>query len=298
MRMADDALTFLAVCRHGSFLAASEALGVADSTVARRVDQLETRLGTRLLDRSTRGLTLTEAGQLYREHADVAAEALRDAEDAVRAWMQRPAGRLRIAAPGALVRYAIAPVVVAYLRRFPDVAVEMVGTDEDVVPDGHELHLAVRASSSQPPGHLIARRLGHIPMVVAASPAWLEEHGPLDTPDELARHGCIVLGSAPSAARIQLSRGDEARTLTVPIAVFTTSISMARRAAAAGLGPVGLPEASCDDLLTSGALVEVLAGWTLAPVPVVALYAGERQLPLRVRAFLDALVAAFESPAS
>jgi DNA-binding transcriptional LysR family regulator len=293
-QVADDALTFLAICRHGSFVAAAEALGVADSTVSRRLDHLEARLGTRLVERSTRGLTLTEAGCLYREQVQIAADALRHGEDVVRAWMRRPAGRLRIAAPSAMVRFFLAPLVVSYLERFPDVALEVVGTDEDVVPDGTTLHLAVRASLGEPPGHLKQRTLGVAPMVVAAAPSWVEAHGPVSSPEDLTRHGCIVLGSTPDAARVRMFRGDEECRITVPIALFTTSLALARRAALAGLGPVGLPRRGTARLLEAGTLVELLPGWTLASVPVVALYAGDRKLPLRVRAFLDALVEAFE----
>ncbi|MCB9742382.1 MAG: LysR family transcriptional regulator [Alphaproteobacteria bacterium] len=291
--MAEDTLTFLAVCREGSFLAAGRALGLATSTVSRRVDQLEAHLGVSLLERSPRGVELTEAGRLYRDRARGLERQLAEAEDAVRALMRRPAGRLRVAAPSALVRDPVGPAAVAYLKRFPEVALELIGTDEDVVPDGQTLHLAVRVSRRAPPEHLTRVRLGQVRMRVCASPAWVASRPPLTDPLALAELGCVVLGSGPEAARIRLRRGEESRTLTVPVALFTTSVQMARVAGCEGLGPVGLPEAACADLLAAGRLVELLPGWRLDPVSVVALYAGDRQLPLRVRAFLDLLAERF-----
>ncbi|MCB9745168.1 MAG: LysR family transcriptional regulator [Alphaproteobacteria bacterium] len=291
--MADDTLTFLTVCQQGSFLAAGRALGLATSTVSRRMDQLEARLGAKLLERSPRGLELTEAGRVYRDRSQGLERQLQEAEDAVRALMQRPAGRLRVAAPSALMRAPIGAVAVSYLQTYPEVTLELIGTDEDVVPDGHALHLAVRVSRRTPPEHLTCVRLGSVPMRVCASPDWARARPPLRDPAELAEHGCVVLGSDPDAARIRLRRGDQRRALTVPVALFTTSVAMARLAGREGLGPVGLPDAACSDLLASGALVELLPGWRLDPVSVVALYAGDRLLPLRVRAFLDALIEAF-----
>lgn len=285
--MLDDSLVFLAVCRHGSLLGAGRALGLATSTVGRRIDGLEERLGARLFERGARGLTLTEAGRLFRDRAEVAQVAIDAAADAVRALMSRPAGRLRVAGPSTLVRGALGDVAIEYLQRYPDVTLEVVGTDEDVVPDGETLHAAVRVSSEAPPAHLVARTLGRVEMRVVASPGWERAHPHVVEPAHLADVGCAVLGGAPEANRVRFARGHERRDLVVAVALFTTSVSLARRAAVAGLGPVGLPAGTCDDLLASGALVELMPDWRLAPVPVVLLHAGDRNPPLRLRAFLE-----------
>lgn len=295
--MGDDALMFLEVCRRGSFSAAGDVLGVADSTVARRLGQLEERLGARLVERSTRGLTLTEAGEVYREQVERAELALRDGEEAVRRWRDNPAGRLRVAAPMSLLRFGLGPVVRDYLARYPDVCLEVVGGDDDPVPDGRELHLAVRVSTGGPPPHLKQRLLAQVRMELVASPEWVAKHGTISSPDELARHRCVVLGSAPSAAHVRLHGPTGERRLTVPMALFTTSLSVARQAALDGVGPTGLPLDTCQGPLDRGELVSLVPDWELARVPVVALYAGDRAMPLRMRAFLDLLVQAYSSPA-
>ena len=290
--MIEDASAFLAVCQHGSLSAAGRSLGVAPSTVGRRIGALEARLGAKLLDRSTRGLSLTEAGRVFRDRALIGRDLLLQAEDEVRSMMGRPTGRLRIAVPSALIRGLVADVVIAYARAYPEVAIEIVGTDEDVVPDGIELHLAVRASRVAPPAPVIQRKVGVVEMCVCASPEWIARHPPLSDPDQLREIGCVVLGSHPSAARVRLTRGDEVWAHPVRAALFTTSLTMARRAGIAGIGPVGLPAASCSGLIAQGVLEVVLPAWRLDPVDVVVLTADRRQRPAKIQAFLHHLATA------
>jgi DNA-binding transcriptional LysR family regulator len=280
--------TFHEVCEAGSFRRAAQVLGVSVSTVSRQLDQLEEHLGTKLVERSSRRVTLTEAGRIYREHAAAAVGALRGGEDAVREVLTHPAGRLTVAAPAELVRGVVGRAAIAYLRSFPGVRLELLAVDQDLLPDGTAVHLVLAATRTPPPDHVVRRSLRSIPMRLCASRDYLAAAGDLAHPTELATRGCVVLGAGPRATHVPFVGPSGACTVVVGAALFTTSVALARRAALDGLGPAGLPLESCAADLERGRLVEMLPGWQLADVPLVA-YTAHRVVPMRVRAFLEVL---------
>ncbi len=265
---------FVEVARRRSFSEASRALGMPSSTVSRKVAALEAQLGAMLVERTTRSVGLTGAGEVLLRACEGPLEGMVEAVEALQRFRSEPSGLLRVALPTAMAGYAGAEVTLAYLRRFPEVRLEVIATDEWVVPDWDRVHLALRAG-----------------WLLGASPAYLEREGRLAAPADLARRGCVVVGASAEAARVTLihrESGEEV-TLEVPVRLFTTSLSLCKRVALAGVGVAGLPEVSCREALAEGRFVPVLEGWRLASPPLVALYPGDRSPPLRVRGFLDIL---------
>jgi DNA-binding transcriptional LysR family regulator len=288
------ARVFVAVAEHRSFSKAARRLDLPTSTVSRRITALEAELGVTLLERTTRQVRLTGAGRLLLDRCIGHLAGLGQAEEALQEFCSEPRGRLRVAFPTGLSRYAASDITLEYLERFPQVRLELVMTDERVVPDGQDLHIALRAGQSDAlDASLIQRSLGAIPMVIGASPTYLAAHPAIAHPRDLLGHGCIVLGHSPDAANITLKRDDDSDTqnLRVPIRLFTTSVSMCRRVALAGHGVAGLPEISCREAVTSGTFVPVLPGWRLLDSPLTVYYPNQNTTPLRVRAFLDLLIA-------
>ncbi len=283
---------FVEVARRRSFSEASRALGMPSSTVSRKVAALEAQLGAMLVERTTRSVGLTGAGEVLLRACEGPLEGMVEAVEALQRFRSEPSGLLRVALPTAMAGYAGAEVTLAYLRRFPEVRLEVIATDEWVVPDWDRVHLALRAGwLGKEESGLIQKKLQDIEMVLGASPAYLEREGGLAAPADLARRGCVVVGASAEAARVTLihrESGEEV-TLEVPVRLFTTSLSLCKRVALAGVGVAGLPEVSCREALAEGRFVPVLEGWRLASPPLVALYPGDRSPPLRVRGFLDIL---------
>lgn len=284
---------FVAVAQQESFSKAARHLDLPTSTVSRRVTALEAELGVLLLERTTRKVQLTGAGRILFDRCLGHLTGLSEAEEALQAHCSEPRGRLRVAFPTGLSGYAASDIALQYLERFPHVRLEMVMTDERVVPDGQELHIALRAGESDArDASLIKRSLNAIPMVIGASPDYLAGHPAITHPRDLLGHGCIVLGHSPEAANIVLRRedGSDSQRLQVPIRLFTTSVSMCRRVALAGHGIAGLPEVTCREAVASGTFVPILPGWQLLDSPLTVYYPDQKTTPLRVRAFLDMLI--------
>ncbi len=284
---------FLEVARMESFSEAARSLGVPRSTVSRRVAALEAELGAPLLERGGRRVRLTGVGRdLYRRCRGPIAS-LADAEEAVQRFLGEPRGRLRVAVPTALAAYAAGDVALEYLRLYPEVRLEIVATDERVSPDGEDTHVALRAGwSHRDEGGLIRRKLTEIPMFLGASPGYLRRHPPPRRPEDLRGHRCVVVGASPAAARATFHHRERGTSVTIEVAlrVFTTSPALCRRMMLEGVGIGGLGEVACRADVAAGRLVPVLEDWRLAAVPLSAYYPGDRDPPLRVRAFLDLVI--------
>ena len=277
-------LVFTKVVEAGSFIGASRALAMPKSTVSRKVSELEERLGARLLQRTTRKLSLTEVGQVfYRHAARVVAEA-EAAELAVGQMQEVPRGLLRVTTP--LSFGYLGPIVASFLARYPDVQVEMVCADRvvDLIQEGFDV--AVRA------GHLadsalIARSLGVLESYVVASPAFLEKHGSPKEPQDLERFDCVAF--AANRTSWKLHRNGKVLAVNVKARFTVNDFDFLDEAALAGLGIAMLPVFRCIEHLRSGKLERVLPDWCSPETPVHAVYPSTRHLSPKVQAFLDHL---------
>ncbi|MEZ4325012.1 MAG: LysR family transcriptional regulator [Polyangiales bacterium] len=277
---------FAQVAALGSFTRAAAELDMPKSTVSRKVSELEARLGVRLLQRTTRKLSLTEAGHTYFAHAQRVLAELEEAELAVTRMQDAPRGLLRVTAP--LNFNHLAPVVAVFLQRFPEVQVELVCADRvvDLVHEGFDVAVRVGALSDS---SLIARSLGSVESHLVASPAFLAAHGAPANPSELSRLPALGFGVGSMRPTFRLVRAGAEVAVQVTPRLVVNDFVFLDEAARAGLGVALLPLFRCAEDLESGALVRVLPEWCSPPIPLHAVYPSTRHLSPKVSAFLDHL---------
>lgn len=280
-------LVFAEVVDAGGITAAAERLGVRKSTVSRRLAALEERLGTRLLERNTRRLRLTEPGREYHAHcARLVAEA-RAVNEAVSASRGTPRGTLRLATES-LLGELLTPLLAEFLLRHPQVRVEVSLAQASVDLIAEEYDLAVRTG---PLGDssLVARPLGQVRTGYYASPAYLRRRGVPQDPEELAGHECVQVAEA-GTSEVWFFVGPRGAS-TVPVAgrLRVPSLRAGHAAARAGLGLVRLPTALALEDVRTGALVPVLEAHCPPGLALHAVYPSRRQLAPKVRAFLEVL---------
>ena len=288
----NESLIFVKVVERGSFTAAATVLGVPKTTVSRKVAELEERLGTKLLMRTTRKLGLTEAGQVYYEHCAQIARDLDDAENAVSQLNGAPRGWLRFTAPYSVGINLIAQVQHEFMAQYPEVRLEML-LDNDVVDIvGNELDLALRVGAL-PDSTLTARRLVRFTSRVYASPAYLAQHGEPLAPDELEHHRTVAgTKERRNGGRFawRLGRDGEGHEEFGINPVFVANDPfMLRTAVLQGLGLGRLPDAMARPFEQHGLLRRVLPSWAAEPADLNAVFPHGRALSPKVRAFVDFL---------
>jgi DNA-binding transcriptional LysR family regulator len=280
----DEILVFTEVVRGGSFTAAARVLAMPKSTVSRKLSELEARVGARLLQRTTRTLSLTDVGRLYYEHCVRIVAEIEEAELAVAALQSTPRGLLRITVP--LTLSILGPILAEYLMRYPDVRIDLLCTDRRVDLVEERFDLALRAGVT-PDSSVIARRLGQIRRRLVAAPQALKKLGkPRDIAD-LETKPCLAF--APEGSSWQLERGKKSASVTLLPRLVTNDYEMLRSVAVAGFGIALLPEHLCAKDLRDGRLVPVLDSWSAPEVPVFALYPSARHLSPTVIALLELL---------
>jgi DNA-binding transcriptional LysR family regulator len=270
----------------GSLSAAARRLGLPLATVSRKVGQLESRLKTRLLNRSSRRLTLTDSGRAYVEACRRILDELHDAEQAAAGEYRVPRGQLVVSAPIVMGRLHVLPVAVEFIRAHPEVDLRLDLADRYVNLLEEQVDLAVRVGDL-PDSGLIATRVGSIRLVTCASPAYFAAHGVPQAPRDLRAHDCITFeGLSPSDAwRFRHGAVD----VTVPVRsrLAVSTAEAAIDAAAAGLGITRVLSYQIERALRAGLLAATLREFEHPPRPVSLVFPGGRRLPLKVRAFLD-----------
>lgn len=279
-----EVLIFAQVVRSGSFTAAARELGMQKSGVSRRVAALEERLGTRLLQRTTRSLRLTDEGRIYYEHCARALSEIEEAEAALGGLQEEPRGVLRVTAP--LSFGFLGATIGAFIERHPEVQVELVCTDRLVDLVEERFDVAIRAGRL-PDTSLIARKLGGLVRHLYASPAYLKRRKAPTRPEDLEEHVCLVFGTGRPTWQLvsptrRFSFEPEAR-------LIANDYDLLRDATLEGAGIALLPSAACAEAVREGWLVPLLPEWSAEEMPVQAVYPSTRHLPTRVRAFVDFL---------
>ncbi|MCP3065484.1 LysR substrate-binding domain-containing protein [Myxococcus sp. K38C18041901] len=279
--------TFVEVARAGSLAGAARVLRRAPSAVSRELGALEARLGAELVQRTTRRLQLTAAGERYLTHARGILEALDEAErDLTEQGV--PRGVLRVSAPIVFGQWVLVPWVEAFLRAHPEVSVELILEDElvDLVQGG--VDVALRIVTRLEPSALVVRRVAVQPYVLCASPGYLREHGTPRRVRELAEHQVLVPLRGPAARPLELLHAGRTQEVRLTKSRFrSNNLPALHGAALRGLGIASLPEYVAAPELASGALVRVLAPWRPTPRYISALYLRRAAMPAHVRAFLD-----------
>jgi DNA-binding transcriptional LysR family regulator len=276
----------LAVIDAGSLSAAGRKLGMPLATVSRKVSDLEAELKTRLLIRSTRQLTLTEAGRGYVAACRRILDDVNEAERVAAGEYSAPRGDLVVTAPVVFGRLHVLPVVIEFLRAYPDVDVRLALGDRIVNLLEDHVDLALRIGSL-PDSGLVATQLGNIRRVVCASPAYLSRSGTPATPRDLAAHQCISfeLFATANTWRFNVDAADTSVSIHPRLIVSTAEAAI--DAAIAGLGITCVLSYQIESALRRGALRLLLESFEPPPLPVSFLYSSQGRLPLKLRALLD-----------
>lgn len=282
-----DAMSILiAAVETGSFTAASRRLGVPLPTVSRKVAELEAHLRARLLIRTTRKLTLTDAGEAYLAASRKILEQVAEAERAASGEYLTPRGDLAIAAPIVFGRLHVLPVVNAFLAAFPDINVQLVLSDRNADLVGDQLDLAVRIGSLSD-SSMIAARVGSVRFVVCASPDFLAEHGTPKAPDDLASFPCVTFGTVAATSWSFASKRRAGRSVPVRSRLVVNTAEAAIDAAIAGVGIARVLSYQAAGAVATRRLRIVLADHEPEPLPVHLLHPAQSHPPLKLRRFLE-----------
>lgn len=284
---------FANVAQVHSFTAAARQLGLPKSSVSRAMASLEARLGVRLLERTTRRVALTEAGEIYAQHCQRLLEESEDADMAIGALLATPRGRLRIGAPVMFARAYLAPVVSDLVLTHPDLRVHVELLGNEPLPRHAQLDVLIRPGPLEDSG-LLVRPLARIRLGAYASPAYLRGRDVPGSPDALRAHRCITTscgasGTPSDVASWTLRRGSEEVTVRVDAHVAVPDPAINQQLALAGAGIALLSQTGVRDEVAAGRLVRLLPEWEPAPVELHALYSSRLTRSPKVRAFLQAL---------
>ncbi len=283
---------FAAVVDTGSFAAASERLDMSRAMTSKYVAHLEEHLGTRLLQRTTRKLTLTESGAAYYERCVQILADISEAEEGALHHTETPRGTLRLTVPVSFGVLHMGPVMSGYLMQHPEVKVDVLLTDRRIDLFEEGLDLALRIGALRESG-LIAKKLASDRVVICGAPDYLARHGTPKTPAELARHNCLTYTYAASGDDWKMRGPDGEHVVKVSGTMRASNGDMVRLAALGGVGLIRQPLFLCGEDIRAGRLVEVLQEYRTEDLGIYAVYPSRKHLSAKVRTFVDYLAAAF-----
>jgi DNA-binding transcriptional LysR family regulator len=288
--------TFVQVAESGGIGAAAERLGVAKSAVSRRLKELEERLGVRLVNRTTRQLSLTDTGKSYYERAAQILADLEDADQTAAAVHGALSGRLKVAAPLSFGVRHLTPAVTSFLENHPELWIDLDLNDRrvDLVNEGFDI--AVRIGQLED-SSLIARRLAPVRMAVCASPDYLEKHGTPRRPEELMEHTYLRYANVPERRVFSwIDEQGRERVVNPKARLVANNGNMLEAAAEAGLGVISQPTFLVYQAIRDGKLIPILTDVEWWQLGAYALYPPGRHLSAKVRAFVDHLATCFGDP--
>jgi DNA-binding transcriptional LysR family regulator len=283
-RMASIA-TFVKIAEAGGFAAAARKLGVSPSTVTTQIQDLEDRLGARLLNRSTRKVSLTEIGRAYYERCLHILADMDDADSAVHAMDAKPTGVLHLNV-SITIPFFVAPVIAEFTSLYPDVRVNMMMSDRmvDLVKDGIDLAIT---TLPVPTSNLIMRRIGSVRLMVYGSPDYFTRRGVPREPADLASHNCLKYAFSSWGSEWRFKSPEGPRAIHISGNMETNSINALKQAAALGQGLILAPDYLVADEVNTGRLVPVLTEYCAPELPITAVYPHRQHLSTNVRSFLD-----------
>lgn len=284
--------TFATVVKTGSFTAAADRLGMSKALASKYLSQLEQRLGVRLLNRTTRHLSLTEAGEIYYERCQPLLDAFDELEAAIQDRHESPRGCLTITAPQTFGELYLVPAVAAFWERYPQLAIDLSLSDRfvNLLEDGFDLGVRIGelADSS-----LVARRLASIRIVTCAAPRYLERHGVPRHPHELPAHACVIDTNVDVSARWPYRIEGERQQIGVQGPFRVNSARAVREMVIAGVGVGRCPAYAIADAVRDGRLRVVLQDYEMMEYGLYVVYPHRNYLAAKVRAFIEFLMARF-----
>lgn len=281
----NETAVFVKVVQAGGFSAAARQLGLPTSTISTRVSRLEARLGTTLLQRTTRRLSLTEAGTVYYQHASLGLGYMLEAEAAIDEARQQPQGKLKITAPADLGDSLLASLLEHTQHAFPALELELILTDRyiDLVADG--VDVAIRTGELRD-SSLIAKSLGTIHWALFANPNYLKQATSLESPQDLHLHRCVQF---TPLGRDAWNLSSDQNTLSIPMQgrTMANNIGVVKSMTESEQGVALLPTFICKQSMATGKLIRVLPEWQGKADPVHLVYPKQRFMPPKLRAFID-----------
>ena len=295
MESLSDVAVFVQVVRDGSFTKAADRLELSRSVVSKYVTRLEERLGARLLNRTTRRLSLTEAGRVFYERSRRGLEEIEEAETEVSRLQGEARGLLRVNSPMSFGILHIAPLLPEFLAENPEVSVDMNLDDRkvDVIEEGFDVSIRI---TDLPDSSLVARRLGPCRHAIVAAPAYLEKHGVPRAPDDLRDHNIIAYQYQESATDWHFLTEDKEQ-ISVPVSgsiQMNNSLAL-REALLGGIGITRTPTFVVGEDIAAGRLVSLLPNYQTLEVSMYLVYPQRRHLSPKVRAFVDFVAARISS---
>ncbi|EKZ9486813.1 LysR family transcriptional regulator [Enterobacter hormaechei] len=274
------------ICELGSLSAAARALGISRPMVSRYLEQMEKWAGARLVNRSTRKLTLTAAGEKVLQKTRTLSQISQEIED--QSVKDLPSGTLRVACAHFTAMHIIVPVLPDLLQRYPQLRIELDVNNHPVSLVGERIDVAIRITDNPEPG-MIARRLGECRSVLCASPHYLASRGVPEQLEDLSRHNCLHYSFFAGQSWRFLTREGESVTTAVSGNLSASISSLLMEAAINHCGIAMLPEREADAALRQGSLVPVLGAFTPKPIGIFGIYQSRDYQPAAQRVFLDAL---------
>jgi len=288
-----DIAVFVRVVRRGSFTLAADELQISRAAASKYVSRLEERLGARLLQRTTRRLSLTEAGAALFEASRGALERIEEAEGAIARFQSEPRGRLRVSAPMSFGILHLGPMLAEFAREHPHVSLDLAFDDRYVNLVEERFDVAIRIGKLSD-SSLVARKLAATRLVVCAAPSYLAEHGEPETPEDLAAHNCLLYSYLATANvwRFVAPDGRE-----IPVAVGgnlrANNGIVEAEAAVAGMGVLMTPTFYVGPLIRAGKLRRILTSYRGPEIGIHAVYPQREHVPPKVRVFVDFLARRF-----
>jgi len=291
MQNLNDLYYFSMVVEHGGFAAAERALGIPKSRLSRRISQLETDLGARLLQRSTRRFAVTDVGQSVHRHAQSMLAEASAAREVVDRLSAEPRGVVKVSVPVQIVQQLIPSILPEFLARYPDVRLQLHVSNRrvDVINEGFDIAIRVR-SKLDDDGSLVMRSFGLIQQLLVASPQYLKRAGRPASPDDLHQHTTLSMHEDDVRQRWDLQhQNGEVRRIELKPRVSGFDFTMLLALAQQDIGITVLPETMCAELVRNGELEVVLPEWRLPQGIAHAVFASRRGLLPAVRVFIDFL---------
>ena len=283
--------TYVAVIDGGSFAAAASRLDVSRAMVSKQVQKLEEHLGTRLMNRTTRRLSMTETGRAFYERSAQIVADVEEAEQIAGRMTRTPQGVLRVTIPLSYGQHRLAAILGAYTQAYPLVQLDIALSDRkvDLVEEGFDVAIRIGAL---PQSDLIARKLGEAHSIVCASPGYLAAHGTPQAPGDLSEHACLSYSLSSSGHDWRLESASEQVVVPVNGPMKADNGDIIRLAAVAGAGIAFQPHFIVGEDLAAGRLVQLLPEWRSAALGIHAVYPSRKHLSAKVRTFVDFIVAA------
>jgi DNA-binding transcriptional LysR family regulator len=288
---------FVAVAETGQFSAASDRLGLSRAMASKQVMDLETHLGARLLNRTTRKVSLTEQGAAYLERCRDIFASLEEAEKEITRQVSEPIGRIRVSAPMAFGASHVAPEVARFAALHPRVSIDLTLNDRmvDLVDEGYDLAIRIgRLADSS----LVAKRISDMQLICCASPHYLKKRGRPRQPEDLSAHECILYSYASTGATWTFPTSLGSSTVKVSGRVTCNNGEAICQMAIGGLGVILQPDFIVDAHIASGALERLLPEHPPEPVGIYAIHQSRKHVPARIRSFIEHLTSAFTNYAA